>query len=796
MRILFCNKYSRPFSGTEVYLFELMELLRSHGHEVALFSMAESGEPVSEFRAPFVDFKTSSAWEKVRLAGHAIYSTDVQRRLRRAIAGFRPDVAHIRNIYHHLSPSILWEFHSQSIPVLYHVNDLKLICPTYNLVAHGKICNRCRGGKFWHVITERCYEGSIAASTILAAEGYLHKWLGTYRACITKILTPSHFARQKLIENGWDQDGIDVLHHFQNMPKQIGCTPDQCAGILYFGRLSAEKGLISLLNAMRTVPSIPLSIAGKGPQENELRALVGSLDLDNVHFLGHVQGPALERALRASRFTIFPSLAYETLGKAILESYACGRPVIASDLGSRREVVIHQQTGLLYAAGNSEQLAESIRFLYSQPQLATRMGAAGQALLREHHSPDKHYEKLFSIYQELLERAPRMHAFGKNNHHLRVAFIGGRGVVGKYSGIESYYEEVGERLAKMGHEVTVYCRTYFTPPGKQYKSMHLVRLPCLRTKHLETLSHTLLSALHATFGPYDIVHFHTLGPALFSVIPRLAGKKTVVTVQGLDWQRKKWGRFARLILRIGEWAAINLPHSTMVVSRTLRDYYGANYGIQPSFIPNGTDIRERGTTKHLQEFGLEAGRYILFMGRFSPEKNCDLLIRAFQAIETDLKLVLAGGSGYSDSYAAALRQQQSGRIRLLNWVAGAARDELLTNAMLFVMPSDLEGLSLALLEAMGAGVCVLSSDVPENRELVADAGFTFRAGDQYDLSRMLQTLISDDELRANAARKCQQRIAETYLWPDITRHIEDEYFRVMGWNRGANSTRQNSEKAA
>ena len=131
-----------------------------------------------------------------------------------------------------------------------------------------------------------------------------------------------------------------------------------------------------------------------------------------------------------------------------------------------------------------------------------------------------------------------MHAFGKNNHHLRVAFVGGRGVVGKYSGIESYYEEVGERLAKMGHEVTVYCRTYFTPPGKKYKSMHLVRLPCLRTKHLETLSHTLLSALHATFSPYDIVHFHTLGPALFSFLPRLAGKKTVVTVQGLDWQGK------------------------------------------------------------------------------------------------------------------------------------------------------------------------------------------------------------------------------------------------------------------
>ena len=154
-----------------------------------------------------------------------------------------------------------------------------------------------------------------------------------------------------------------------------------------------------------------------------------------------------------------------------------------------------------------------------------------------------------------------------------VAFIGGRGLVSKYSGIETYYEEVGKRLAGTGHEVTAYCRTYFTPPGERHNGMRAVRLPTIRSKHLETLIHTFLSTLHVLARPCDVVHYHALGPALFSFLPRLAGKKTVVTVQGLDWLRKKWGRIASAVLRVGELAAVSLPSHTMVVSHALRKHY-------------------------------------------------------------------------------------------------------------------------------------------------------------------------------------------------------------------------------
>ncbi len=363
---------------------------------------------------------------------------------------------------------------------------------------------------------------------------------------------------------------------------------------------------------------------------------------------------------------------------------------------------------------------------------------------------------------------------------LRIAFIGGRGLVSKYSGIEAYYEEVGKRLVGMGHHVTAYCRTYFTPPGKTHNGMQVVRLPTNRSKHMETVVHTFLSTLHVLTQPCDVVHYHALGPALFSFIPRLAGKKTVVTVQGLDWQRKKWGRLASAVLQLGERAAVRLPARTMVVSRALQEHYRAGYGVETSYVPNGGVLRERCLPDKIFDWGLEPGKYILFLGRFSPEKGCHLLVDAYEKLNTDTQLVLAGASSYCDDYSRQLRTHAGERIKILDWVSGEALDELLTNAMMFVLPSDLEGLSLALLDAMGAGVCVLSSDVAENREAVADTGFTFRCGDVADLSDRLRFLIANPAVREAAGQAAKRRIWEHYQWPKIAEEIEEVYLEMMG----------------
>ena len=732
---------------------------------------------------PAIDFKGArpGPLSGARQVAHALYSRQARQKLRDMIKAFRPDVAHLRNIYHHLSPSILWELKAQGVPVVYHLNDFKLLCPSYNMVAQGRACERCHGGKFWHVVTEGCYSGPPGAALVLAAEAYLHKWLRSYETCVDRFLVPSRFVKTKLVENGWDAGKIDVLPHFQNLPAHSLADPSPDAPILYFGRLSVEKGLTDLLRAMQHFPNVRLQIAGEGPQRPELERLASDLDLANIEFLGLVAGPQINQLISASRFTVLPSRAYETLGKTILESYAGGRAVIASDLGSRRELVHEGETGVLFQAGDVAQLTAAIAFLIERPELAAQMGAAGRALVASQHSPESHYRAMASLYEQLAPRPKKMDGGGRKSvakPALRVAFIGGRGVISKYSGVETYYEEIGQRLAEMGHDVTVYCRSYFSPPQAAHHGMRLVRLPTIRSKHLETLVHTFLSTIHAVFSDCDIVHYQCLGPALFSFLPRWFGKKTVVTVQGLDWQRRKWGRIASAILRLGERAAVQLPDLTMVVSLTLQEYYRSRYGAEPVYVPNGTSLRQRRAGGRLREWGLESGSYILFLGRFSPEKNCDLLVQAYEQMDTPVKLVLAGGSSHSDTYVKRLRQHQSDRVRVLDWVSGEALDELLTHAMLFVLPSDMEGLSLALLDAMGAGVCALASDVPENCEVVEDAGFTFRHGDRNDLERMLRLLISEPEIRLAAAAKARERVWEHYLWGRVAQEIESRYLEL------------------
>jgi glycosyltransferase involved in cell wall biosynthesis len=820
MRILYCNKYDYPFSGTEAYLFDLIQRLDERGYETALFSVAH-GAPEAfsgrSYRIPYINFKDPKAGflKKMRLAAHALYSRSARRAMRDCIADFAPDLAHVRGIYHHLSPSILWELKSRGVPVLYHLNDFKILCPTYNMVAHGKACDSCRGGAFYHVVTKGCYAGPRSSAAVLAAEAYLHKWLRTYENCVDLFLAPSAFVRSELIDHGLPSERIEVLPHFQELPRDDQLANDE-GYLLYFGRLSPEKGVEDLLHALVRHRNIPTIIAGDGPERARLEALARELHLSRVFFAGHVGGGRLKKLIAGCSFSLFPSHAYETLGKSILESYAYGRPVVASDLGSRRELVEHGVTGLLYPANDRDQLAASIGFLFERPDLIEKMGANGRARVREQHDPEQHLQKLLEVYSRLtftrkLPATPakavsRRSSSGSSSvsysgsssgssstsrepqrvRGIRVAFIGGRGVISKYSGIESFYEQAGSELARLGHEVTVYCRTYFTPSQSDHNGMRVRRLPTIRSKHLETVVHTLLSSLHAMTSNYDVVHYHCLGPALFSFLPRLAGKKTVVTVQGLDWRRSKWGPIAARVLHWGELASVKLPDATMVVSRTLQQYYRDHYRRDTVYIPNGAAIAPCRAPAQVIEWGLTPGNYILFLGRFSPEKNCHLLIEAFERIHTDMKLVLAGGTSHSDSYVEELRSHESPRIRLLPWVAGANLEELLANAALFVLPSDLEGLSLALLDAMAAGVCVLTSDIPENREVVDGAGFTFRRGDAGDLERMLDVLVHDPELRRRAAERERVRVRSDYRWPEIARSIEATYYKVLDWPANAN----------
>ena len=650
---------------------------------------------------------------------------------------------------------------------------------------------------------------------------------------------PAKFVRDKFVEHGWDASRFEVLPHFQRL-EPVATSSEENAPLLYFGRLSREKGVDDLLSAMRRLPNLCLTIAEDGPERTRLEQLAAHMELRNVHFSGNLRRTELDQAIAESRFTILPSRAYETIGKTILESYARARTVIATDLGSRRELVHEGTTGLLYQVGNVSELAQAIQFLSARPELAQKMGLAGRDLVRERYSPEAHCEKLVALYERVfnvkkrpagasrrgsiqkvglppkkeavsvplnsanfvplqrlattavVQDAPRLLAPAFRKSKLRVAFIGGRGVASKYSGIETYYEEVGRRLAGMGHDVTVYCRTYFTPPGKEQNGIQTVRLPTIRTKHLETLLHTFLSTLHVLVSRCDIVHYHALGPALFSFIPRLVGKKTVVTVQGLDWQRKKWRCIASAVLRLGERAAVTFPDHTIVVSRNLQKHYECLHGSETFYVPNGGVMRKWREPEKILQWGIEPGGYILFLGRFYPEKGCQLLIDAYASVESSVKLVMAGASSYCDEYSRQLRKQAGERIKILDWLSGEDLDELLTNAMILVLPSDIEGLSLALLDAMGAGLCVLASDIAENREAIDDAGFTFRRGDAADLADRLRFLIANPAMRQAAGVSAKRRIREHYQWSKIAADIERVYFEMMGWDLPAAGPRKPS----
>jgi glycosyltransferase involved in cell wall biosynthesis len=355
--------------------------------------------------------------------------------------------------------------------------------------------------------------------------------------------------------------------------------------------------------------------------------------------------------------------------------------------------------------------------------------------------------------------------------------IGLKGIPATYGGIERHVEEIGARLVGRGHEVTVYCRLYYTKVRGFHHGMRLLRLASVNTKHLDTASHTALCALDATLRSFDVVHFHALGPSGFSFLPRLRGKRTIVTIHGLDWEREKWGPLASAFLKRCEYPALHFPSRTIVVSETLQRYFEEKYLIRPLVIPNGTALPAPRPLDRLCRFGLEAGRYVLFVGRLVPEKGCHFLLDAFRSVRTGFKLAVAGGSSFSDAYVDALKAQAAmdPRVALLDYVYGEELEELWSNAYCVVLPSTMEGLSIALLEALSFGRCVLVSDIPENLEVVDGCAASFRSRDVADLASKLQGLIDDPGRVASLGERARRRVEERYSWERVADATEAVY---------------------
>lgn len=358
---------------------------------------------------------------------------------------------------------------------------------------------------------------------------------------------------------------------------------------------------------------------------------------------------------------------------------------------------------------------------------------------------------------------------------MRVAMIGQKGIPATYGGIEKHVEEIARRLVARGVDLSVFCRMYYTAADASFGGVHLLRRPSLHTKHLDTVTHVTWSTIEAMLRGFDIVHFHALGPALFSALPRLTGAKTVVTVHGLDWQREKWGKFASWALRRCEGPAARFPNKTIVVSKTLREYFQSTYSRDAVFIPNGTNLPDPRPARKILQLGLEPGRYILFVGRLVPEKGVHFLCEAFQQIDTDMKLALVGGLSFSEDYVKLLRSYEGDRIRLLDYVFGDSLEELWSNAYMVVQPSTMEGLSIALLEALSYGRCVLLSDIPENLEVAEECAVSFRSKDVDDLRDKLQMLIQRPDLVQSYESRARAHMEDHYSWDKVVENTESVY---------------------
>ncbi len=372
---------------------------------------------------------------------------------------------------------------------------------------------------------------------------------------------------------------------------------------------------------------------------------------------------------------------------------------------------------------------------------------------------------------------------------MKIAMVGLRGIGPEVSGgIERHVEELAVRMAARGHSVTVFCRRPYVPAKEsQYRGVRLLSRPVIPTKHLETISHTVL-CLPSLVRGYDIAHFHAVGPALCTFVPRLLGRKVVATIHGLDFLRAKWGAVARAALRTGAWAAGRFPNETIVVSRKLRQYYLDAFQKETRYIPNGVNEPVRRGLKRLSEkYGLEKEGYFLSLGRLTPEKGLHYLIQAFRRLDTPLKLVVAGVPGLGEDYAERLQELAGDDRRILfpGPLYGEEKDEAFSNAHAFVLPSELEGMPIAMLEALSYGCPVLSSDIAECAEIWEAAGREkgidlcrhFRSRDVEDLRRGLAELLTDPK-RETLGRDARDYVLERYNWDAIVGETLEVYERA------------------
>ncbi len=363
---------------------------------------------------------------------------------------------------------------------------------------------------------------------------------------------------------------------------------------------------------------------------------------------------------------------------------------------------------------------------------------------------------------------------------MKIAMIGHKRIPSREGGVEIVVEELSTRLVQMGHSVTAYNRKGRNVADKnadkdahklrEYKGIRIVQVPTPDVKALNAVVYSFIATILALFGKYGVIHFHAEGPCAMLIIPHFFGIRTIATIHGLDWQRSKWGGFATKFLKFGELIAAKYADEVIVLSANVQQYFLDTYHRETIYIPNGVNKTEfREPDLIAKKYGLEKEKYILYLGRLVPEKGISYLVKAFEKVDTDLKLVIAGGGSHSDDYVKAIMgyAEKDKRIIMTGFVQGHVLSELFSNCYMYVLPSDVEGMPISLLEALSYGRKCLASNIPENSEACLEYAQYFEKSDVEDLAKKLEECIKHPEI-FHTDKEIMDYCYKHFNWDQVT----------------------------
>jgi glycosyltransferase involved in cell wall biosynthesis len=402
--LLSINNYFYRRGGAEVVFLEQNRLLSGIGWQVIPFAMKHSHNNKSQWSEYFVDeieFGNKYSFsQKIRNAFKITYSYESKKKIGHLIEKTNPDIAHAHNIYHHISPSIFAELKLRGIPTVLTLHDLKIACPAYKMLTHDGICERCKSGNLYNVVKHKCIKNSTLLSSVILIESSVQKLLGSYSKNVDKFIVPSRFYMNKFIEWGWPKEKFIYIPNFVDHKLLTPSESKPGKHFVYFGRLSTEKGIETLIRATAKA-NVSLKVVGTGPLENELQNLISELGAD-IELLGYQTGDKLFRIIQSGRAVILPSEWYENAPISIMESYALERPVIGADIGGIPEMVRIGETGHLFQSGNINELSKLlIEYSSFSDEIILKMGKIGRTWVLEDFTVDKYLNRLDNLYKEM-----------------------------------------------------------------------------------------------------------------------------------------------------------------------------------------------------------------------------------------------------------------------------------------------------------------------------------------------------------------------------------------------------------